>query len=314
MCVPTPNRRTLFRYENNGESRYISCRSRHGRAWAYAALRFQLDEHALLAALSLPQYSPATSTLAASERGPVAAPEITPIAAVEALSHDPSDKTSAISSNFSRSHRRWLQFQKFHVARCRTFVIPCRASEAELEIVMTRPAFDLKFMRPLQHLADIHPKFYVSIVFFLLAVPNVLCLIFLQDASSAPHRSIANIVLNLLMVIMFLGVLSSRRLGLDRVAAIHVVSSFRFAACSALLAQWVGIYAYNAHTGAISPATATAIALLAVMFLECALLDCAPHLPTSTQILITVISSGRPRNNSYFYYCFAHMFLAARQR
>jgi hypothetical protein len=268
---------------------YVSCRSRHGRGWAYASLRFDLDECGK-ALLILPEMTQSNAILEQTNK---TASELTPMTEPPA-SHESKNSLAEISNALSKMRRRWLQFQNYHVSRCRVFVIPCvvnpgNESSSDPEFALVRPAFDLTFLRPLQRLADAHPKFYVSFVFFFLAIPNVSFLIFLRDGPSGPLRSIANLVLNSCMVIMFLAVLSSRRHGLDRVAAKYVMSSFRFATCSVLLAQWICLYILEAYIGRIHPVQVAVTVVLALLFLECALLDCSPHFPASTQILISVL-------------------------
>jgi hypothetical protein len=267
---------------------YVSCRSRHGRGWAYASLRFDLDECGR-ALLNLPE---ATQSSANMEQSGKATSELTTLTEPLA-SHGPKNTEGEISNALSKMRLRWLQFQNYHVSRCRVFVIPCVVntgieSSSDPVFALLRPAFDLRFLRPLQRLADAHPKYYVSFVFFFLAIPNCLCLIFLRDGPSGPFRSIANLVLNSCMVIMFLAVLSSRRHGIDRVAAKYVMSSFRFATCAVLLAQWICLYILEAYNGRIHPVQLAVTVVLALLFLECALLDCSPHFPASTQILISV--------------------------
>jgi hypothetical protein len=277
---------------------YVSCRSRHGRGWAYASLRFELEESGK-ALLSLPEMTQSNANV---ELGNKTTSEFTPMTEPPA-SHDSHSSVVEISNSLSEFRRRLLQFQNYHVSRCRVFVIPCVAnpgigSSSDAEFALVRPAFDLRFLRPLQRFADAHPKFYVSFVFFFLAIPNVSCLILLRDGPSGPFRSIANLVLNSCMVIMFLAVLSSRRHGLDRVAAKYVMSSFRFVTCSVLLAQWISLYILETYNGRIHPTQLAVTVVLALLFLECALLDCSPRFPASAQILISVL----------FNFCFHSIF------
>ncbi len=77
-----------------------------------------------------------------------------PMLASEELPH----AGAAASGMLSRLRVRWLGFQQRRVSRCRVFVIPHVAVLGGF--ALERPAFDMRWLRPLQRLADAHPRFY----------------------------------------------------------------------------------------------------------------------------------------------------------
>lgn len=178
----------------------------------------------------------------------------------------------------------------FHVSRCRVFLIPRvavqrAAGDSRSKFAMARPVFDLSCMRPLQRLANAHTKLYISVAIACLLVPCIACQSFLRDT----FRAVSTLVLKSCLLIVHFGFISSKRHGLDRVAVKHVASSFRFAALSVLLAQWVLLNSRQAYQGAVPAAQPAALAVVCLVFLGCTLLECSPHLSTTTQILISVI-------------------------
>jgi hypothetical protein len=92
------------------------------------------------------------------------------------------------------------------------------------------------------------------------------------------------------MCIMMLSFLSSKRYGLDRVAAKHVVLSFRFVVIVVLLATDVTVSVLRVYKFGRHPTLSVANALAGLVFSMCMLLDCSPHLPASAQIFLSVIS------------------------
>jgi hypothetical protein len=85
-----------------------------------------------------------------------------------------------------------------------------------------------------------------------------------------------------------LGFLTSKRYGLDRVAAKHVALSFRFAIFVTFIATVVALNIRKVYTIDEHPAYVVASALTALVFLQCILLDCSPHLPPSVQMMVSV--------------------------
>ena len=102
-------------------------------------------------------------------------------------------------------------------------------------------------------------------------------------------------VFNFFICIMTLGFLSSRRYGLDRVAAKHVVLSFRFAVLVALLATNVALNARSVYSAGNHPAGVVANSLSNIIFCLCVLLECIPHLPPSVQTFVSVMARNAVR-------------------
>jgi hypothetical protein len=266
---------------------YVSCRSRRGRGWAYASLRFELDESGSL--LSVPMLLTTADSRKDSGRAASAA---TPMLASEESAPAESQRAGAAGSSLlSRLRVQWLEFQQRQVSRCRVFVIPCvvaRDAGGGGGFAVARPVFDVRWLRPLQRLADTNPRFYIGFGSFFFGVPSVACFIILKDQSEL--RGILNLVLNFLMCIMMLSFLSSKRYGLDRVAAKHVLLSFRFVVIVVLLATDVTLSVLRVYKFGRHPTLSVANALAGLVFSMCMLLDCSPHLPASAQIFLSVIS------------------------
>jgi hypothetical protein len=222
---------------------------------------------------------------------------------------------------FTRLRHRWLQFKQRHLLRCGVFVIPCVAAQdaatgAENQFVLARPAFELRCLRPLQWLADRHPKRYfalalifigskIVIYFFLYFFSPSFAMYFVFDRA---NWNAANLVFSLLMVVHMLGFLSSKRWGIDRVAAKHIAKSFRFVVIAGLFSIDVALdtrFVLNAFNqlknrnprydkppsdsdkfwGMTIP-FGTALANL--YWCLCILLDCSPHVPPAVQFYISV--------------------------
>jgi hypothetical protein len=263
---------------------FVSCRSRSGRGWAYASLRFELDEsgRVLLSKLSLKEMH--------REANCNSTPELATPAKISHLETEKNDLQSvaekkSFAFDFLRLQQRIQGFQNRHLSLCRVFVIPCVmgyevGGGAEFGIAMARPAFRLKYLRPLQRLADAHPKMYIGFMFCFLGLPAIA----VERFVDGPERGALLLVLNSSLVIWALGYLSSKRYGLDQVAAKHVALSFRFATCVALVAGWIALNVRREPY----PARIISVVMVCFFFLECALLDCSPHTPASIQICITV--------------------------
>jgi hypothetical protein len=260
---------------------YVSCRSRRGRGWAYASLRFELDECG--------KSSPIGSAVIDSRTdSSPAASAATPLTTAESSAPVELQRVSAARSNvFSRSRQRWLQWQRRQIARCRVFVIPCvaaRCGGSGVALALARPAFGFKMLLPLQHLADAHPRYYSCFMFLFLGLPSAAVAI----VFSGQTRGIYNLVLNSILCTMMVAFLSTHRYGLDRVAVKHVASSFRFAIFVTLLAADVGLNIRKVYTGNTHPVTVVSIAMAWILFCLCIMLDCCPHMPSSVQMLTSV--------------------------
>jgi hypothetical protein len=260
---------------------YVACRSRRGRGWAYASLRFELDECGRSMAMLVAKIS-RKDTVATDSA-------VTPMLALDASA--PTEQQHAGVARWktlSRLRQRWLQFQQRQVSRCRVFVVPCVAmldgGGSEAVFALARPALDLRWLQPLQRLADGHPRYYIGFGFFFLAMPSIACAKFLNGQA----QGISTLVLNFCICVMMLGLLSSKRYGLDRIAAKHVALSFRFGIFVTWLATDVALSMRQVHTLDMHPTLVVAAVLRNIFFCLCILLDCSPHLPPSVQIYISV--------------------------
>jgi hypothetical protein len=264
---------------------YVSCRSHRGRGWAYASLRFELHE----CGRSLPI---ALTVTCSRMQGGTTASAGTPMLASEAIVPVELQHVGVVQLNaLSRLRQRWLQFKRRQVSRCRVFVIPCVAIPdagrgGEAVLTLTRPAFDMRWLRPLQRLADANLRLYVGFFFFFLGVPTVACIIFFNEQIDIYNP--LTLVFNFSMCVAMLGLLSSKRYGLDQVAVKRVALSFRFVIVATLLATDVALSIRPVYTNDNHPTGVVAYAFGALLFCLCILFDCSPHLPPSVQIYISV--------------------------
>jgi hypothetical protein len=266
---------------------YVSCRSQRGRGWAYASLRFELDECGR--SLSMPML-PATSN-SGTDSGR-AASAATPMLASEQPAPAESQHAGAVGSSvLSRLRVRWERFQQRQVSRCCVFVIPCVAvrdagGSGGGRFAVARPVFDVRWLRLLQRLADAHPRGYFFFMVLFLGIPSILCSVILKDQSEA--KGISSLALNSSLCVMMVGFLSCKRYGLDRVAVKHVALSFRFAVIVTLLATDLALFTRGVYTKGREVTVVVASALSRMLFCLSILLDCTPQLPPSAQILLSV--------------------------
>jgi hypothetical protein len=281
---------------------YVSYRSHNGRGWAYASLRFELDECGKAAASAA-----ASTQLTNRFLDPLEckAGDIAMLEACAAAADSSSSSSSTCTAPclqawqdscgvFSRVYRIWLQFQKRAASRSRVYVIPCsvndeRASKRDPAVTAKRPAFHLKCLRPLQRLADRYPIAYFTFVFGFVAVPNIALNISLR---SPFQKDVIALVLNTIIVTCCMGFLSCKRYNLDKFAVKHVALSFRFLITAALLLYYLALQCRRMYIGQTSPMQPVAIALLLVFFFQTSLFECSPHFPPLCQFLATVIDAG----------------------
>jgi hypothetical protein len=278
---------------------FTSCRSLDGRGWAYAALRFELEEGCKIQVSphSLPQLREPLSDMsgtAGTNQDASAASKFD----ADSTSSDKVPQTTGPCGLFFRLQQIWLSKQLLGMTQYQVFVVPCVRIHDEVSdsvFALARPTFELRCLRPLQRIADAHPKRYVRLCAWCLALPDVLCVVFL----SGDIKGISTLFLNCLLVIALLGFLSSKCHNLDRVAVKHVVTSFRFGVCAvSVLATFIievrraylttnpvasMRYKYQTSYWAVA-----AVALLIVLFGICLLLDCSPHFPATSQFAISV--------------------------
>ena len=278
---------------------YVSCRSRHGRGWAYASLRFELDERGRSTLLE----GMATATKCSPDSG-AGACAATPMLGSGPPAAAPLQRAGAARASVLHGVRDWWrELQRRQVSRCRVFVIPCvrlgdGGGGGEGEVVLARPLFGLRWLAPLSRLADAHPRMYTGFTFFLLVVPSFSSIIFLRDQA----KGISNLVLNLFILMMLFGFLSSKRYNLDRVAAKHVLLSFRFLIIAFLLAIDIFLSIRLVITSDKHITEVVASALSRLCFCLCILVDCSPHLPPAVQIVISVCARSA-RNVTYRSVC-----------
>jgi hypothetical protein len=196
---------------------------------------------------------------------------------------------AARASVFDGVRDWWRELQRRQVSRCRVFVIPCvrlgdGGGGGEGEFVLARPLFGLRWLAPLQRLADAHPRMYLCFTFFFLAVTSISSNFFLRSSA----KGIYNLVLNFVTLMSCLGFLSSKRYNLDRVAVKHVLLSFRFLIIAFLLAIEIILSIRELFTSDKHITEVIAYALALLIFCLCILMDCSPNQPPSVQIFISV--------------------------
>jgi hypothetical protein len=150
---------------------YVSCRSRRGRGWAYASLRFELDEYGQSLRhthVQPPQKQQEHSLMTA-------------MLVSEDMPAQFQTSRAAGSRIISRLYQRVMRFQQRQVARCRVFVIPCVEVHQTADFSLERPLLDLKCLRLLQRFADAHHRLYWGFCICFLSLPAVLCAFFLEN-------------------------------------------------------------------------------------------------------------------------------------
>lgn len=169
------------------------------------------------------------------------------------------------------------------------FIIPRAAGTGAFnEFGIERPLFKLRCLQPLHRFADAHPHSYWCCFFVVVAVPSFVSSVVL---STSRDRGIATLILNSALFTVVLGFMSSLRHNIDRIAVKHVMLSFRFANCATLLVVFFALEVRRAYTGIRSPWQTAAIAVLCLFFCLCALIDSAPHFPSTAQLCISVMEN-----------------------
>lgn len=265
---------------------FVSARSSNGRAWAYAPLRFDLDEVGL-SLLKLMDFALQSKHSSSPAISPVHATGLS--AAAETSRRDLWDTTAAKPRMFFRMRQSFFYFQKRQIQRCRVFVIPCVEIHSEVGPVfeLQRPLLKMGCPQLLQRLADAFPN-YMGFVFFIFSSLAFLFARIWTGDSKQQHRGIATLACNCFIFIAIFGFCTSKRYNFDRVAAKHVVSSFRFVVCATLLLMFVALESRNAHLNRESPYEAASCTVLALVFCATALFDCSPQFPVPSQIFISV--------------------------
>jgi hypothetical protein len=143
--------------------------------------------------------------------------------------------------------------------------------------------FDLKILRPLQRLAENHPAPYFCVI-ALLGFSS-LGSSFVRDRGA---EAILLLVFNSSTFIVGMGFFTCRRQNIDRVAAKHVVLSFRFLSCVGFLAAFIAISTLSAIAGRMLWLKVASRVMLTLPFFVCAMLDCSPRPSALTQFIISV--------------------------
>jgi hypothetical protein len=310
---------------------FVSYRSRNGRGWAYASLRFMLDESVtVLNDYSMQSISttPNTSTqlgLYPSEcaGGPASGPgsesQVLDEEALQSSGATESDVGAILRSSLSfileprisdsmpdeasqRSgtcfsiRRRFMRLQRKLSSQCRVFVVPCVAINGAKEgygprLEIAQPFFKLGCLKPLQWLAEAHPMIYLCFGFLVAVLSFVLALV-LQNFQI---QGIATLTVNSTVFIILLGFFSSPRYNFDKVAAKHVAASFRYATFVVLHAMFIALESRRAYLGIASPSQTLALAMLSLIFCLCLLIDCAPQFSAMFQIWVSVTAHSQCR-------------------
>lgn len=272
---------------------YVGWRSRFGRGWHYAPLRFELNDGSRmsLTMTSLKRRSNSSEHEHANpsslELQPAQTEEIAS-SSIECDVADVSDSDTFLSS----VRKRLLFFQMRHLSKCRTFVIQC-TNLGDTDFELKDPTFALKCLTPLQRMADAHPRVYTAFICCCLAAPSFACAMILKPES----RGIVSSFLNLAIIVALLGFFSSRRFNIDKSCVKEVALSFRFGVYLVLMMQCLALTirrAYSVMTQqqqSMYAETPWDVAALLLVFLGMTLilfLDCSPHFPASAQILVTV--------------------------
>jgi hypothetical protein len=256
---------------------YVSFRSQNGLAWKYSSLRFQLDTSGAAV-----QISSTLRTPLLTDGHDFSAP-----AAALHAPDSPSELRNRPESSASlllRLHQRWLSFQNLQLSRSGVFVIPCVQNGGLGVPELSRPLFRLNFLKPLHRLADAYPNWYI------LANASLMLgsfgLSFLSYYGQGVEILVA--VMNFAVFIFAVGYFSSKHHNLDRVAAKHVVLSFRFVFCVVLSLIWLSLFFRLAYLGTISFWIWVGILAIVPLLFLCLLLDCSPKVSVFVQICISV--------------------------
>jgi hypothetical protein len=256
---------------------YVSCRSRGGRGWAYASLRFELvKQYNMGVLLNEPSCCPMASRM----------PSCSDSGALEGVQGG--DVQVQVKSNvFSRLRHRFLRFQRRRLQASQVFAIPCVESDCNLSTALTasglqlaRPFFRIKFPATLVRFAELHASLY-SCVVFIVGLLSVAC-------SNLELTGTAAMVLNFIVIYGFLGFISCKRHNIDSIAAKHVSTSFRFGCICLFLVFVVALEIHLYYLGQRTLQNVVAFIIMVMAFILCLLVDCSPKLPTAVQTAISV--------------------------
>jgi hypothetical protein len=193
------------------------------------------------------------------------------------------------SNVFHRLWHRLLQFRRKRLHASRVFAIPCVESDCNLStalvssgLQLTRPLFRMNWIFPnvIIRFADLHGNLY----FFVLFIMSIASCV----AAELQQVGTATLVLNFIVFYCTLGFFSCKRHNFDSVTAKHVATSFKFVCILLLFLFYVALRVRVACLGKVSPQSAGAVLIFALICLLCLLGDCSPNLSTMAQSSISV--------------------------
>ncbi len=274
---------------------YVSCRSRGGRGWVYASLRFVLVKQRGTVGLS---FFPMTRHISSSNH------------AFEDV-HAGEASARGRSNVFVRLRHRLLQFRRQRLHASRVFAIPCVESDGNLGtalltsglqqegrggglvssglqqgggggLQLSRPLFRIDGFFPgvMIRFADLHEKLYVCAV-FAVVVTNLVTSVLLPSDTTL-------LVLNLAVFYCTLGFFACKRHNIDSAAAKHVAASFKFLCIVLLFLLFFALQLRLACLRKASPQIVCAVLVFALNILLVLLADCSPNLSTTAQSAISV--------------------------
>jgi hypothetical protein len=259
---------------------YVSCRSRGGRGWAYASLRFELvKQHDVGTLLG----EPPCSSIAPQMSSPNGALECMQVADMQAKVH---------TNVFSRLRHRFLRFQRQSLQESQVFAIPCVESSSyptsgpktASGLQMVRPLFRIKFPDFIVRSAELHPNIY-SCVLLAFGLGHIACF---QLQTRVADQGTAAMVLGIIVMVGLLGFFSCKRHNVDSIAAKHVSTSFRFVSICVLCLFAVAFTVRSSYLGYRTPQSVVSGITTYMAFVLCLLVDCCPTLPKIVQTVISV--------------------------
>ena len=248
---------------------YVACRSPNGRGWAYASLRFELNESE--ATMSAPLMPASFQKL-----------ELVPKS--NGTRHR---RLSQFFGAWSKFRLRLAAHQERIVKSSCVFSIPCVARgvnmSSQSEHGLARPLFKFSFLKPLQQLAEAHPAAYLCFfMFFILG--SFVCSSVLEDPG------LATVPLNSFVLVGMLGCFSCRRHNFDVVACKHVVTSFRFVFFVSLLFTWILIDIRRSYFRIqnFTPLATVGVVIAILILIIAVITDCSPRVSATMQVYMSV--------------------------
>jgi hypothetical protein len=258
---------------------FVSCRSADGRAWSFAPLRFEIKRSDLNPDVSLSHISLLPTHNEPSQQDCVA---------------------SDTATNFTclRLRQRLFKFQMRHFATCRVYDIPCvlesdAGSRASISptvsgLQLVRPLFKIAILHPLHQLAEAHPLCYLGFVCMLLFCSVGSVVLQGERILRGDIGGILSVVLNASVVFGLIGFMSCKSQNIDKFAAKHVATSFRYIYCVVLYSCWIALDAREAILGIRSFWPVASRFIGSLCFFLSLLWDCSTRLSPVLQFLLSV--------------------------